>query len=144
MKKVLLAPVAILGVLLLTGCSSSPSAACIEADRQISEQATYRDGVPKTIKELVDWATNKYDELYEYCLTNPPSFLNSPNNFNPIFKIPDRSCSSWYMWAAAGAKADLQPDIDKLQAQKAVYESKIKRLLNENKECFDENGYLKS
>ena len=143
MVKALLTPVALFSALVLTGCSSGPSAACLEADRQISKQVTYRDGIPKTIKELEDWAVTKYEELYEYCLTSPPSFLNNPNNFNPIFKIPDNSCSSWYMWAASGAIADLRPDIDKLQAQKATYEAAIKRLRDENNECFDEAGYLK-
>jgi hypothetical protein len=141
--KPLLTPVALFTVVLLSGCSSSPSAACIEADRQITEQITYRDGIPETIKELQDWAKQKYDELYEYCLTNPPSFLNNPNNFNPIFGIPDRSCSSWYMWAASGATAKIQPDVDKLNAQKSVYVAKIKKLQEENKECFDEDGFLK-
>jgi hypothetical protein len=143
MVKALITPVALFSVLVLTGCSYGPSAACLDADRQINEQVTYRDGIPKTIKELEDWAIKKYDELYEYCLTNPPSFLNNRNNFNPIFKIPDNSCSSWYMWAAGGAKAELRPDIDKLEAQKATYENTIKRLQDENKECFDETGFLK-
>ncbi len=143
MRNKLLVPVAILITILLTGCNSGPSAACIAADKYINEQKDALKKIPSRMKDVEDRKSAAILALYEYCEENPAKFLNNPDNYNVITKRPASDCSSWQRFATFDKQYDRSSDIAALEDERVRIKTRLTTELQINAECYDEDGFLK-
>jgi hypothetical protein len=133
----ILSPVAILCTLLLVGCSSGPSAACIDLDKKLRLLDRKVADALEQASRVAEFKNSKIQEKYDFCLSNPPRFLNNPQNYW-LGIAPADSCGEW------SRVQDWQDSNPKSTEESRSYKSEARILRNESPECFDKDGFIKN
>lgn len=145
MKTNSLFPISIITLIALVGCASGPSAACIKIDQEVRELQEKADKYPSFMENVKEYRLTRVNELYDFCLSNPPQFLKNREYWTSFGgeKVPSDTCSSWRMWAGYELADEIDSEIGKLQREMNDIQFKASTLIRKNQECFDENGFLK-
>jgi hypothetical protein len=142
MNRALLTPISLILLWLLSACSSSPSAACITADKYINEQKDALKQIPLRMTAVEEDRSRMLLALLEYCETNPAKFLNNPENYK-FTKTRASDCSNWHSFAIFDKKFYISSDIAEIEVQRGRINTRLQTELQINAECFNEDGYLK-